>query len=128
MKNLNRKILLLLLALAFVLIPALRAGDDDRYAAVAVSESNGQSGYGTNCATKEQCIAIAEKECGRSDSKTFWCRNAWIALAISDSKPGGYGWGWDVSKAVARSKAIQNCKKFNGDARITICVSAYGTD
>ena len=125
MKNFSRGIVLavLLFVLGFAL--AAPAQGADRFAAVAVSTSNGQSGYGTNYPTKAAAIARAKRECGRRDAKAFWCKNAWIALAISDRKPGGFGWAWAPTQAEASANALRNCIKYNGDGRVTVCVSAY---
>lgn len=82
MKNLTRAILLTLFALFVALTPALEAAPGDRYAAIAYSPRTGRWGYGTNYPTKSAAIARALRECGRRDAKTFWCRNAWGALAL----------------------------------------------
>ncbi|HVF70427.1 MAG TPA: DUF4189 domain-containing protein [Chthoniobacterales bacterium] len=125
MKNITRGILLLVMAISLRLAPTVQAGDD-KYAAIAVNTSTGKGGYGRGFDSEEAAVARARKECGAQDSEAFWCKNAWIALAISDRKPGGFGWAWSESKSEARSKALANCKKFNGDGRVTICVSAFG--
>ncbi|HEX8897091.1 MAG TPA: DUF4189 domain-containing protein [Chthoniobacterales bacterium] len=126
MKNLIRGVLLILFALALV-APTLQA-QDDRYAAIAYSPSTNRWGWGTNYPTKAEAIERAVKECGRDDARTNWCRNAWIALAISDKSPGGWGSAWGETAAAARKAARKECLARNPDARVVACVSAYATD
>lgn len=120
MKNLTR-VLLLIIALA--LAPSLHAANS--YAAIAYSPSTGQWGYGNGYPSQAEAVARARAECGRADAKTSWAKNAWIALAISDRSPGGYGMAWATTASGARSRAIAQCRKFNPDARVVVCVSAY---
>ena len=126
MKNLIRGVLLILFALA-VVAPALQA-EDNRYAAIAYSPSTNHWGWGTNYPTKDEAIARAVRECGRDDAQTNWCRNAWIALAISDKSPGGWGSAWGDTAAAARKAAKKECLARNPDARVVACVSAYASD
>jgi hypothetical protein len=126
MKNLSRPLLLILSALILGLTPASHAGPADRYAAIAYSPELNRWGWGTNYATQAEAIARALSECGRSDARTSWCRNAWIALAISDKTPGGFGTAWGATPAAAREAALHECLARNPDARIVACVSAYG--
>jgi serine/threonine-protein kinase len=123
MNNLTRAILFLIVALALGLGPSLQAANS--YAAVAYSPSTGQWGYGNGYPSQAAAIARARSECGRGDARTFWCKNAWIALAISDSSPGGFGWAWAPTAASARRKALAQCRARNPDARVVVCVSAY---
>jgi hypothetical protein len=125
MKNLTRGILLLVFALALGLAPVLQAAPGDRFAAIAYSPKTGRWGYGANYATKSEAIARARRECGRSDARTNWCRNAWIALAVSDQSPGGWGSAWGETADAARQAAIRECLARNPDAHVVICVSAY---
>ena len=121
MKNLTRGILSLIIALA--LAPSLHAANS--YAAVAYSPSTGQWGYGHGYPNQSQAISRARSECGQADARTFWCKNAWIALAISDRSPGGFGWAFAPTAAAARSRALAQCRARNPDARVVVCVSAY---
>ena len=121
MTKLTRVILFLILALA--LAPSLQAANS--YAAIAYSPSSGQWGYGNGYPSQAAAIARARAECGRSDARTFWCKNSWIALAISDSSAGGFGWAYAPTAAAARSKALALCRSRNPDARVVVCVSAY---
>jgi hypothetical protein len=123
MKNLTRGILLVVMALAFGLSPALQAAGDT-YAAVAYSPKTGRYGYGQGYPTKSQAIARALRECGRRDARTNWCRNAWIALAISDQSPGGWGSSFGATPQIAKSTAIAECLARNPDAHVVICVSS----
>jgi hypothetical protein len=123
MKNLKRGILFLIVALAVGLTSSLQAADS--YAAVAYSPSANQWGYGKGYPSKSAAIARARAECGRGDARTSWCKNAWIALAISDRSRGGYGWAWATTASAARSRALAACRSRNPDARIVVCVSAY---
>lgn len=102
------------------------AGPNDRFGALAYSPKTGKWGSGSNYPTKAAAIARAVKECGRRDAKTFWFRNAWGALALSDKSPGGYGWSWGATEAEARSDALRQCLKYNPDAHVVVCISAYG--
>jgi len=124
MKNLTRGILLIAFAFALGLAPILQAAGD-RYAAIAYSPKTNRWGYGANYATKSEAIARARRECGRSDAKTNWCKNAWIALAISDQAPGGWGSAWGETAEAAKQAARRECLARNPDARIVACVSAY---
>ena len=126
MKNLIRAVLPILFALVLAAPPALQAGPD-RYAAVAYSPTAKKWGYGNNYATKGEAIARALSECGYSDAGTNWCKNAWIAIAISDKSPGGWGSGWGKTPEAARQSARRQCRARNPDARIVACVSAYGS-
>lgn len=121
MKKLTRVILFLIVALA--LVPSLQAANS--YAAIAYSPSANQWGYGNGYPSQGAAIARARAECGRADAKASWAKNAWIALAISDRSRGGYGMGWATTAAGARSQALAQCRKFNPDARVVVCVSAY---
>jgi len=95
------------------------------YAAVAFSPSTGKSGWSSNYPSKNQAIARARSECGgQSDATATWCRNAWVALAISDKKPGGFGSAWGSTASAAKSLARKECLKRNPDARIISCVSS----
>jgi hypothetical protein len=124
MKNLTRGILFLIIAVALGLGPALQAAGD-RYAAIAYSPSTGRSGYGNGYPSKSQAIARAIRECRSRDVRTNWCRNAWIALAVSDRSPGGWGSSWGSTPASARNGAIVECRARNPDARVILCVSAF---
>lgn len=126
MKNLTRGILLIVFVFALGLAPALQAAPGDRFAAIAYSPRTGRWGYGNNYPSKSAAIARALRECGRGDAKTLWCKNSWGALAISNGSPGGYGWSYASTAAAARSGAIRQCLKFNPDAHVVVCVSAYG--
>jgi hypothetical protein len=123
MRNLTRGILLIVFAFALGLAPVLQAAGD-RYAAIAYSPKTGRWGYGANYATKSEAIARARRECGRKDARTNWCKNAWIALAISDQAPGGWGSAWGETEAEARQAALRECLARNPDARVIVCVNA----
>ena len=123
MKNLTRGIFFLIIALALGLGPSLQAAES--YAAIAYSPSTGKWGYGNGYPSKSAAIARARSECGAGDARTFWCKNSWIALALSDSSPGGFGWAYAPTAAAARSRALAQCRARNPDARVVVCVSAY---
>ena len=122
MRNLSRGILFAVIALALVIAPALQAGDV--YAAIAYSPATNRWGYGQGYPTKSQAIARALRECGRRDARTNWCKNAWIALAVSNDSPGGWGSAWGETAAEARRAAIAECLARNPDAHIVVCVFA----
>jgi hypothetical protein len=96
------------------------------YAAVAYSPTTGKWGWGANYPSKNQAIARAKSECGSSDATAAWCRNAWVALALSDKKPGGFGTAWGATANAAQQAARKDCLKRNPDARIVKCVSSSG--
>jgi hypothetical protein len=125
MKNISRAVLLVLFALVLGLVPALQAAPADRYAAVAYSASTNRYGYGSNYRTKSEAIARARRECGPGSTFTNWCKNSWIALAISDRSRGGCGSGWGATPEAARQSARRQCLARNPDARVVVCVSAY---
>jgi hypothetical protein len=124
MKNLNRPVWLVLFALALAFLPALQAQDDDKFAAVAYSPKTGRWGYGCNYSTKAEAIARAKRECGSKDARTNWCKNAWIALAISDDSKGGWGSAWGDTREEAQAAARRECLARNPDARVIATVSA----
>jgi hypothetical protein len=126
MKNLTRGILLIVFAFALGLAPVVQAAGD-RYAAVAYSPKTGRWGYGSDYPTKSEAIARARRECGKRDARTNWCKNAWIALAISDQSPGGWGSAWGETAEAARQAARRECLARNPDARVVICVFASGS-
>jgi serine/threonine-protein kinase len=123
LKHVTRGILLVVVALALAAGPALQAAEDT-YAAIAYSPSTGRWGYGYGYPTKSEAIARARRECDRDDAKTTWCKNAWIALALSKRSPGGWGSSWGETAALARSKAKAECLSRNPDAYIARCVSS----
>ena len=126
MKNLSRGILLVLFALVLAIAPALQADPGDRLAAIAYSPKTGRYGWGVNYPNKAEAIARARRECGRKDARTNWCKNAWIALAVSDQNPGGWGSAWGTTAEEAKEAARKECLARNADARIVACVSATG--
>jgi Domain of unknown function (DUF4189) len=126
MKNLTRGILLIVFALALGLAPALQAAPGDRFAAIAYSPRTGRWGSGSNYPTKSGAIVRALRECGSRGAQSFWCRNSWIAVAVSNRSPGGFGWAYGDSAYAARNNAIRQCLARNPDAHVVTCVSAYG--
>jgi serine/threonine-protein kinase len=124
MKNLTRGILFIIVGLGLALGPALHAAPGDVYAAVAFSPSSGTWGYGNGYSTKSEAIARARRECGHRDAKTNWCKNSWIALAISNTSAGGWGSAWGETPEIARAKAMAECRARNPDAHVVLCVSA----
>jgi hypothetical protein len=121
MTKTKRGILFLIIALALSVGSSLQAAS---YAAVAYSPSTGQWGYGNGFTSQDEAIARARAECGQGDARTFWCKDAWIALAISDRSAGGFGWAYAATASAARSKALAQCRSRNPDARVIVCVSA----
>jgi hypothetical protein len=126
MTNLTRGVLLFVLALALGLTPALQAASGYRFAAIAYSSNRGRWGSATNYPTKSAAIARALRECGSGGVQSFWSRNSWIALALSNRSPGGFGWASGNNAYAARSSAIRQCLARNPDAHVVVCVSAYG--
>jgi Domain of unknown function (DUF4189) len=96
------------------------------YAAIAYHKATNSWGYSTEKATQEEATAEALRKCGHPDAKTNWCRNSWIALAVSST----HGWGsaWAVTPQDARKKSIEQCfaHQNNPDAHIVICVHSDG--
>jgi hypothetical protein len=126
MTNLARGILLIVLVLALGLAPALQAASADRYAAIAYAPNRGRWGSATNYPTKSGAIARALRECGWAGAQSFWSRNSWIALAVSNRSPGGFGWAYGNTAYAARNNALRQCLARNPDAHVVVCVSAYG--
>src|SRR2546423_14752035 len=124
MKNLSRSILVVLLAVVLGIGPSLQAQSSELYAAVAYSPKTGRWGYGCNYTTKAEAIARAKSECGAKDARTNWCKNAWIALAISDDSKGGWGSAWGETREAAQAAARKECLARNPDARVIATVSA----
>ena len=124
MNILRRRIILVLLALALGIAPSLQAQSDDLYAAIAYSPKTNRWGYGCNYPTKAEAIARAKSECGSKSARTNWCKNAWIALALSDQSKGGWGSAWGTTREEAQAAARRECLARNPDARVVIAVSA----
>src|SRR5256885_9312933 len=124
MKNLTRGILLLVITIAIVIGPALQAADS--YAAIVYCTSTGSWGAASGAATKAEAIAnaIAKNNCPDADVRTNWCRNAWIALAISNQSKGGWGSAWGETPEIAKSKAMAECLARNPDAHVVLYVSS----
>ena len=97
MKNLTRGILLVVITIAVVIGPALQAADT--YAAIVFCTSSGSWGSASGAATKAEAIAnaVAKCNCRDEDVRSNWCKNAWIALAISNQSKGGWGSAWGAS-------------------------------
>jgi hypothetical protein len=117
---------LLLFAIAFgASTTSLQAGDDT-YAAIAFSPSTGLYGFGNGFDNKDDAIEKALQECGGKDALTKWCRNAWIALAVSKKTASGYGygWAWGETAGEARHAALENCRAHNPDAQLMLCISS----
>ncbi len=121
MKNLTRGIFVFVVTLALVLGSASQAAGDT-FAAVAYSPSTGRWGYGNGYLTKSEAITRARHECGKRDARTNWCKNAWIALALSDQNPGGWGSSWGETPEAAKHAAIAECLARNPDAHVVVCV------
>ena len=96
------------------------------YAAIAFYKPTRTWAYSTEKATKEEAIADALRKCGHNDARTNWCKNAWMALAISNQSVGGWGSGWGETPADARKKSTDECLARNPDAHIVLCISADG--
>ena len=124
MKNLTRGILLIAITITVVIGPALHAADT--YAAIVFCKSTGCWGSATGAATKTEAIEHVLKKCNCRDEdvRTNWCRNAWIALAISDKSQGGWGSAWGETPEVAKRKAMAECLARNPDAHVVLCVSS----
>ena len=127
MKNGTRVILLIVGILALGTRATLVAAEGDTYAAIAFSPSTVHWAYVNGEKTKEEALAHALKKCHRSDALTNWCRNSYIALAISDQSRGGWGSAYGVTSEIARSKAVAECiANSNPDGRVVLCVSSRG--
>jgi uncharacterized protein DUF4189 len=124
MNILRRRILLVLFALALGIGPSLHAQSDDLFAAIAYSPKTNKWGYGCNYHTKAEAIARAKSECGSKSARTNWCKNAWIALALSDRLPGGWGSAWGTTREEAEAAARRECLARNPDARVVVAVSS----
>jgi serine/threonine-protein kinase len=112
-----------LFATALATAVPVQAGDDT-FAAIAYSPSTGLYGFGNGYSTKDEALEKALQECGGKDALTKWCRNAWIALAVSKQTPGGYGWAWGETAGEARRAAEENCREHNPDAQLMLCISS----
>jgi hypothetical protein len=124
MKNLTRGILLVVISIAVVIGPALQAADS--YAAIVFCTSSGSWGSASGAATKAEAIANAIEKCNCPDAdvRTNWCRNAWIALAVSNQSKGGWGSAWGETPEIAKSKAMAECLARNPDAHVVLYVSS----
>ena len=88
--------------------------------------STGSWGAASGATTKADAIAnaIAKCNCPDADVRTNWCRNAWIALAISNQSKGGWGSAWGETPEIAKSKAMAECLARNPDAHVVLYVSS----
>ena len=121
MKNLTRGILFLIIALA--LVPSLQAAS---YAAIAYSPSAHGGVMGMDIRAKPRRLLARALSAAALVPRTSWAKNAWIALAVSDSSRGGYGMGWATTAAGARSRALARMPQDLIQTRaVVVCVSAY---
>ncbi len=102
----------------------VEAAGQNYYAAFAYSPRTGRYGYANGYTSVEEALYRARRECGSRDAVTKWARNAWLALAISDENPGGWGSSWATTADAARRAAKRNCRARNGDGRIVVLVHA----
>jgi Domain of unknown function (DUF4189) len=99
------------------------------FAAIAYSPSTGKIGYTASRArTKEDAQARAVKNCGAPDARAFMWGNEWVAIAISENRPGVAGFGPGATREVAERHALQQCKKLThgGPCRIALAVHSSG--
>ena len=113
-------------ALCQVETPTPAPSAKETYAAIAFHKPTLTWAYSTEKPTKEEAIADAVRKCGHPDARTNWCRNGWIALAISNQSTGGWGSAWGEDVKTARKKTIDECLARNPDAHIVLCVHADG--
>jgi hypothetical protein len=110
-------------------VPLPTDGPDDaipgaHYAAIAYSPATGKWGSARHYKSKYAAMAHARSESGQIDAPASWCRNGWVALAISDQQPGVFGSTWGGTANAVREAAKRECLKRSSDARVVLCISS----
>jgi hypothetical protein len=95
------------------------------YAAIAFSQSSGQTGSAWNYETEMLAETEAYWQCGSEDCDTVVIFQQCGAIAVGD----GYGMGFaaDLSSAVAQDQALANCESQTTNCEITasFCNEGY---
>lgn len=98
---------------------------EDLYGAIAYSQSTKRYGYAWGKSTRTDAESAALRECGASDAFiAVWGKNTWLALA--HGRGTSYGWDWDDSQEVAKSRALWECAQRASGCHLLVVVYAGG--
>jgi serine/threonine-protein kinase len=118
--------LLVALTAALIATPA-QAGQassstSGKFAAIAFSQSTGQTGYSYNCGSRAEAETLALSYCNASDARIIvWVKNGYCALALGNDL-GAYGVAWASSAAEARILALGEARKVTTGVYIAVTV------
>jgi len=106
----------------FALLPAQReAAAQETFAAIALNQQTGATGYSYRHTSRAGAEERALQECGRACIVVAWVRNQCLSLATGQSN--GYGYAMATNDAIAMQRAVEECqKRARGcEVNITIC-------
>lgn len=113
-----------LIAVVVGVLAAAAAQADDRYAAIAFSQSTGRWGYAWGKSSRESAENAAVRNARADDARPIChARNWWCALATGD-KRGAYGYGYASSRGEAIRIALSECCQRTSNCHIVVCVHA----
>jgi hypothetical protein len=102
------------------------ASAQDKFAAIAYSESKHTYGYSYKFGSRAAAEQAAVRYCKTPDAESkVWTRNQWCALAL-DLDGTARGWGWHATAAGAKARAFAECQRFCDNCYVAVCVSAGG--
>ena len=98
----------------------------DFYAAIAISQQTGATGwsraYATQVASERAALRQCESFAGTGDCVVaVWVRNACASLAVGLDN--AYGWAWNSSVSIAQTDALTSCSEVTTRCKIreTVC-------
>jgi len=122
---------LLLLTLLSSLHAFLEPEELSYYGAIAYSNSTGHYGTCFRAESLEIAKSFALRDCTHSDGRMvsdaeiiMWGKNKWLAFAHGSGNSWGTAWG--DTKAEAREKALELCRKYSSNAHIASIFFAAG--
>jgi len=94
----------------------------DHHAAIDHSPSTGAYGYYYGNVSLSTAKVRALNRCKGKDARVVaWVRNGYVCLALGKDR-GAYGWGYGPKKAIARSNALNACRKRTTGCYIAVMV------
>lgn len=104
--------------------------NDYSYAAIAYSPSTGEYAYAYNYGSRRAAEQAALARCKPADAKIVcWVNNGFCALALGDEVGcygTGYSWGHNCTNTFAKNRAVEECNKRTGGARVVVCLTSDG--
>ena len=106
-----------------MLLGAGSASAADTYAAIALNQKSGATGYGYRFTSRSGAEERALQQCGSGCIVVAWVRNQCLSLATGRSY--GYGYALSTNDATAMQRAVAECGKrtSNCEVNTTICSS-----